>query len=118
MLETTPFKIRDNIKILAYGSKIGILEPLKRMVSGKAFEEPEDAYQTNEVKIINEEEQKIKDLKRIENFKSLITLYGFDINRTSFLLDSRKTSQLFLDYCEENHISIIDCRYWFESDGS
>ena len=50
MLVSTPFKIRDNIKILAYGSKIGILEPLKRMVTGKSFEETENAFQTNEVK--------------------------------------------------------------------
>ena len=32
MLASVPFKIRDHIKILSYGSKIGILEPLKRMV--------------------------------------------------------------------------------------
>jgi len=108
MLASTPFKIRDNIKILAYGSKIGILEPLKRMVSGKAFEEPENGYQTNEVKSIDEDHQKTIDLQRLENFKSLINLYGFDKNKSSILLDSRKTSQRFLDYCNVNNIAIID----------
>ncbi len=108
MLASTPFKIRDNIKILSYGSKIGILEPLKRMVSGRAFEEPENGYQTNEVNAIDEVEKKTIDLQRIENFKSLINLYGLDRRKTSILLDSRKTSQLFLDYCNENQISTID----------
>lgn len=108
MLASTPFKIRDNIKILSYGSKIGILEPLKRMVSGKAFEESESGYQTNEVKTIDKEEERTINLQRIENFKSLIKLYGFDKSKTSILLDSRKTSQLFLEYCHNNEIPVID----------
>jgi hypothetical protein len=93
---------------LAYGSKIGILEPIKRLVSGNAFKEPKNGYQTNEVKTINETEQKTIDLQRIENFKSLINAYGFDKSKTSILLDSRKTSQRFLDFCTENSIAIID----------
>ncbi|WP_179020574.1 hypothetical protein [Winogradskyella forsetii] len=108
LVNSTPFKIRDNIKILAYGSKIGILEPLKRLVSGKAFEEPENGYQTNEIEATDESEQKTIDLQRIENFKSLINLYGFDKNKTSLLLDSRKTSSRFLEYCKANQIAIID----------
>ena len=108
MLVSTPFKIRDNIKILAYGSKIGILEPLKRMVSGKVFEEPENAYKTNEMKTIDDAQQKTIDLQRIENFKSLINLYGFDKNKTTILLDLRKTSQRFIDYCIANNITYID----------
>jgi hypothetical protein len=108
MLESTPFKIRDNFKILAYGSKIGILEPLKRMISGKAFEDSENAYQTNELKTIDEKQQKTIDVQRIKNFKSLINLYGFDINKTAFLLDSRKTSQRFLDFCKEKNIVVVD----------
>jgi len=108
LVNSTPFKIRDNIKILAYGSKIGILEPLKRMVSGKAFEEPKNGYQTNEIEAIDESKQKTIDLQRIENFKSLINLYGFNKSKTSLLLDSRKTSSRFLKYCEANHINVID----------
>jgi hypothetical protein len=115
MLASTPFKIRDNIKILAYGSKIGILEPIKRLVSGKAFEEPKDGYQTNEIETVKETEQKTIDLQRIENFKSLIKRYGFDKSKTSILLDSRKTSQQFLDYCTSNDIVVIDFAANFKS---
>ncbi len=115
MLASTPFKIRDNIKILAYGSKIGILEPIKRLVSGNAFEEPKDGYQTNEIETITETEEKTIDLQRIENFKSLINSYGFDKRKTSILLDSRKTSQQFLDYCASNGIAVIDFATNFKS---
>ena len=108
LVNSTSFKIRDNIKILAYGSKIGVLEPLKRLVSGKAFEEPKNGYQTNEIKSMDEDKQKTIDLQRIEIFKSLVNLYGFDKSKTSILLDSRKTSQRFLDYCNTNAITIID----------
>lgn len=108
MLASTAFKIRDNIKILAYGSKIGILEPLKRMVSGKAFEETENAFQTNEIRTVDEDEQRTIDLQRIENFKSLINLYGFDKKKTTILLDLRKTSYRFIDYCKANDITYID----------
>ncbi len=108
MVASIPFKIRDNIKILAYGSKIGILEPLKRMVTGKAFEETKNAFQTNEVKTLDEEQERIIDLQRIENFKSLVNLYGFNKNKTTILLDLRKTSQRFVDYCIANNINYVD----------
>lgn len=109
MLNSTAFKIRDNIKILAYGSKIGILEPIKRMVSGKAFEDTKPkGYQTNEIETVDDEKQNLIDLQRIANFKSLIKLYGFNKKKTAILLDSRKTSQRFLDFCKQNNIVYID----------
>ena len=115
MLKSTPFKIRDNIKILAYGSKIGILEPLKRMVTGQAFEEPERGYQTNEIDAKKDAEEREKDLQRIATFKNLIELYGFDKSKTALLLDSTKTSKLFLEYCRENNIRYIDFADNFKS---
>ncbi|CAM4294223.1 hypothetical protein [Zobellia nedashkovskayae] len=115
MLSSTLFKIRDNIKLLAYGSKIGIVEPLKKLAQrGVAFNEPEKGYQTNELKDSEEEELK-RDQKRIENFKSLINLYGLDKSKTSLLLDSRKTSERFLDFCRNNGIRYIDFAPNFEA---
>ncbi|MGS0527560.1 hypothetical protein ACU8V7_22660 [Zobellia nedashkovskayae] len=115
MLSSTLFKIRDNIKLLAYGSKIGIVEPLKKLAQrGVAFNEPEKGYQTNELKDSEEEELK-RNQKRIENFKSLINLYGLDKSKTSLLLDSRKTSERFLDFCRNNGIRYIDFAPNFEA---
>ena len=108
MLRSTPFKIRDQIKILAYGSKIGVLEPLKRLVSGQAFENKNEGYETNKVTPYSIKEQRLKDLQRLENFKSLMRLYGFDKTKTTFLLDSRTTSDSFLAYCQQENIAYID----------
>ena len=110
MLSSTLFKIRDNIKLLSYGSKIGILEPFKKLAQGgKAFQKPEEGYQTN---TLNDEEEaakeKVKEKQRIDNFKSLIAQYGFDKNKTAILLDSRKTSPRFLEYLDNANIRYID----------
>jgi len=104
MLRSTVFRIRDNIKLLAYGSKIGIVDPLKNLVTGKAFqEENPKGYETNQI-VISEAKEK----EYLENFKSLIKLYGFDKCKTTILLDSRKTNDSFLEYCRQNDIKYLD----------
>jgi len=114
MLSSTLFKIRDNIKLLAYGSKIGILEPLKRLAQGgDAFDDTEQGYHTN--KMIDTEKDQEDDKKRIDNFKNLIDLYGFDKSKTTILLDSRKTSPAFLNFCTKNDIKYLDFSERFQN---
>ena len=109
MLRSTVFKIRDNIKLLAYGSKIGIVEPLKKLVTGKAFQESSEGFETNKITV-----PKKKDEEYLANFKSLVELYGFDKCKTTILLDSRKTSDSFLEYCRQNEIKYLDFAPAFE----
>lgn len=107
------FKLRNNIKLLSYGSKIGILGPLKNLAKGgDAFDDTEVAYKTNTIIEISEDEN--KDEKRIANFKNLINLYGFDKGKTAILLDSRVTSSRFLVFLEENGIRYIDFSHRFK----
>lgn len=105
MLSSTVFRIRDNIKLLAYGSKIGILEPIKKLFSSKGFKNNSNV------------DPNLYDLdgQYLENFRSLVQLYGFDKCKTTILLDSRKTSTLFLEYCEENNFRYIDFAPKFEN---
>ncbi|MBO0340506.1 MAG: hypothetical protein VX798_03360 [Bacteroidota bacterium] len=110
MLRSTVFKIRDNIKLLAYGSKIGIVDPIKNLITGKAFQDTEQGYETNKIEIPERKEKEY-----LENFKSLVSLYGFDKCKTTILLDSRKTSESFLEYCDENNIKYLDFAPTFES---
>ncbi|MBO0330198.1 hypothetical protein [[Muricauda] lutisoli] len=110
MLRSTVFKIRDNIKLLAYGSKIGIVDPIKNLITGKAFQDTEQGYETNKIEIPERKEEEY-----LENFKSLISLYGFDKCKTTILLDSRKTSESFLEYCDGNNIKYLDFAPTFES---
>ncbi|WP_136465456.1 hypothetical protein [Flagellimonas onchidii] len=115
MLSSMVFKIRDNIKLLAYGSKIGVLEPIKKLVGGQDFEDTTDDLEITKGKI---EESNISldlDQEYLKNFKSLVKLYGFAKCKTVILLDSRKTSKLFLDYCDDNGIQYIDFASTFES---
>lgn len=113
MLNSTVFKIRDNIKLLAYGSKIGILEPFKRMAQGKAFNKPEKGFKTNDIELSEEQKEK-EDKLRLENFKSLVELYGLDKSKTTILLDGRQTSKSFITYCTAEEIDIIDFSKAFE----
>jgi len=103
-LSSPIFKIRDNIKLLSYGSKIGILEPIKKLFAGSGFENNSDIDNTSG----NLDEQ------YLSNFKNLIAEYGFDSDKTSILLDSRTTSTTFLDYCYKNGFDIIDFSESFE----
>src|SRR5690606_42144284 len=66
---SSDLKIRDNIKLLSFTSKIGVLDPVKAFITGKAFtEENEGGYKTNEV---DQVEKKIKrDLKYLKDRKS------------------------------------------------
>lgn len=109
MLRSTVFKIRDNIKLLSYGSKIGIVDPIKKLVTGDAFQDKNQGYETNEVQTSPRREE-----RNLENFKNLISLYGLDKCKTTILLDSRKTSPSFLAYCEQNGIKYLDFAPTFE----
>lgn len=113
MLSSTVFKIRDNIKLLAYGSKIGILEPIKKIITGKSPPTSFNTYESNAT-YENLEERKKKDFTYLNNFKKLVDTYGFDKTKTTILLNSKKTSPVFLNYCNNNNIQIIDFFKAFE----
>ncbi|WP_420600864.1 hypothetical protein [Flagellimonas sp.] len=108
LLSSLPFKIRDNIKLLSYASGIGVLDPIKtffvkKLPERKAMtQNSDDGIQIAEK--ISAQEEKVL----LENFKDLITLYGFDKTKTSILLDKRETGDRFLAYCNQNDINIID----------
>ncbi len=115
MLSSTVFKIRDNVKLLAYGSKVGILEPIKKLVTGQAFQNTTEAYENNTVDVDQSKAAQRKEQEYLENFKSLVNLYGYDKSKTTILLDSRKTKASFLAYCNENGFKYIDFAPTFES---
>ncbi len=109
MLSSPLFQLRDHIKLLAYSSKIGIIEPLKKLAQGgDAFDDTQEGYKTNTLEKETADEKRKRDDERIANFQSLIDLYGFDKSKTAILLDSRKTPPRFLNYLREHHIHYID----------
>lgn len=111
LLSSALFKIRDNIKLLAYGSKIGILEPIKKLLTGNETKATPTFNEDPVSMTVSSYDQKTY----LDNFKNLVSLYGFDNCKTSILLDSRKTPRGFLTYLEEQHYEYIDYASTFEA---
>ncbi len=102
LLSSPLFKIRDNFKLLSYCTKIGLLDPVKDLAI-QLTDKNKSNSNKNEKSI-----QQEKDSVFLDNFKKLISFYGFDKNKSFFLLNSSDTPLGFLDYCKLNGINIID----------
>tara|TARA_R110002049_G_scaffold253508_3_gene428875 strand:- start:1673 stop:2668 length:996 start_codon:yes stop_codon:yes gene_type:complete len=98
-------RIKKKIKLLSYLDGIGALEPFRNLKT-KLFSLGKRS--NNKTTIIKSDENTARDLKYLENFKKLIQTYGFNKNKTAILLDSNKTSQLFLDYSNSQGYTVID----------
>nr|WP_297785771.1 hypothetical protein [uncultured Allomuricauda sp.] len=103
-LNSIPFKIRDNIKLLYYASQIGFLDPVKNLMTEK-----QDAKKAS-----NTEQETALDSLYIGNFDELLKVYPINTTKTSILLDKRNTSPKFLEHCTEKGIDIIDFGSEFE----
>lgn len=104
LLNSTTFKIRDNIKLLYYASQIGFLDPIKNLITGRQdTQSPSDQKQEDSM-----------DSLYISNFDQLLAKYPINKSKTSLLLDKRKTSLKFLEHCKKNGIDVIDFGSKFE----
>lgn len=96
------FKLKDKIKLLAYAEGIGIVESIKKLkdnVLGK--ENIEREY-------IDDHASEEDTAKYLKHFKTLANTYNIDKTKTVFLLDKKKTSPLFLDYCNTTGLKYLD----------
>jgi hypothetical protein len=108
LLSSPLFKIRDQFKLLSYASMIGAVDPIKHLaidIINRTKAQPKKS----------EQEEANKDSIYLENFKKLVATYGFDKKKVSFLLNSKTTSPLFLEYCNSNDYQIIDFADAFEN---
>jgi hypothetical protein len=109
----TTSKIKNKIKLLTYIDNIGIMDHIKTFKSNLLNLGKSNNNKNNS--ILNSQNIKnIRNLKYLENFKKLIKTYGFDKNKTAFLMDSRKTSKSFLNYCDSMQYDYIDFGKAFE----
>ncbi|XCF05122.1 hypothetical protein ABI125_10340 [Tamlana crocina] len=96
------YKIKDNIKLLTYAQNIGVFRAflrLKNTLTGHSNEERE--YVDDHA---SEEDTKTY----LENFKTLTSTFPVDKNKTIFLLNSEKTSDLFLKHCDSIGYKYLD----------
>ncbi|NAY90589.1 hypothetical protein GTQ34_01545 [Muricauda sp. JGD-17] len=108
-LNSTIFKVRDNIKLVYYASEIGFLDPIKNILIGN-----QDAQEKPKHEKADQNGQHEKDSIYISNFEKLLKKYPIDRSKTSLLLDKRHTSQAFLANCTQKGIDVIDFGMWFE----
>lgn len=105
-LESTAFKAMRQIKLLVYLQNIGAFdaprEIVRNLLSGN---DPVTVNKTAEELELQEAQVQ---QQRFENFKRLVTTYGFDKERFVFLIDASKTPQLLLDYLHEQGYHYID----------
>lgn len=105
---STTFLIRDKIKLTTYAERIGVFgsfSDLKDKILGKPSLEPE----------FDKENASNSDIqKSLDNFKTLIETFGIDKTKTCFLLDKKKTSKSFLQYCKKMGYNYLDFGNEFE----
>lgn len=108
-LQSPLYKAIRNIKLLVYLQTIGAFDGPREFINKilAVISKP-----NGDPKIHSHEDalQIRKDLEQtyINNFKTLITTYGYDKTRFTFLLDASITSPEFLNYLQENHFKYID----------
>lgn len=100
--ETPPYSLIKKCKLIIYLQSIGAIDSFKNFILGQR------EMNTYKIKKVSEEENQIKSRKYIKNFKSLVSLYGFNKKIYVLLLDSNITSKFFLDYLDENNFKYID----------
>ena len=106
-------KLRNHSKLLTYLRQLGILNSLKSFLTTntKKLLFKNEIQQENSIAV---DDPKFS-LQRIANFKKLMKTYNFQKNKMTLLLDSRFTNTMFLDFCKENNIKIIDFKQPFQS---
>ena len=106
-LNSTIFKVRNNIKLVYYASEIGFLDPVKNL-----FLQKQDVQEISNNENTTQSAEKDRDSFYIANFEKLLKNYPIDKSKTSLLLDKRFTSPAFIEHCDANGIDIIDFGPW------
>lgn len=105
-LESPLYKNLRKIKILTYAQSIGLLDPIRNAISHILNLSAKKTTSTT-----TQHKQHIEaeaHAKYIENFKTLITRYGYDKDRFILVLDTAKTPQIFLNYLKRYNFDYVD----------
>ena len=112
-LNATYYKIKNSSKLLVYLANLGLLSEFTAYVKEKINNVV--GNNNSSISSYDVKSQKTLDQERIFNFKSLINHYGFDKEKYLLLLDTRKISHRFIDFCSDNEIEYIDLAHSFEN---
>ncbi|MEL0456421.1 hypothetical protein WJN01_09295 [Flavobacteriaceae bacterium SZ-1-7] len=106
---TFKFQIKRYIKLLKYSNAIGLFDVVKNMI----YRNKPKGHQKVEKEKVDENALA---MEYIDNFKAVVNRYGFNKEKNTFLLDKRKTSPLFIDYCDKMGYKYLDFGPAFEKE--
>lgn len=103
---TVVFPLLRKSKLLKYMLDIGIVDPIKKTLR--------DFNIAGKKPYVPQENKQNLDSIYLSNFIDLYSMYDIDKSKSTFLLDSRETAQIFLDYLNKEGIDYIDYGVVFE----
>lgn len=114
-LESPINKLLKKSKLIVYSKSIGLLDPPKKLINQllTIFKTRKPAVMINAEEIENRKSK--LEQQYLENFKNLVGTYGYDKKRFTLLLDTRTTSQNFINYLNKNGFMYIDFSTSFEN---
>ncbi len=108
-LESPLYKNLRKIKILTYAQSIGLLDPVREAITKLlAFRSAQKTVNNT----LSEAEKKDialeKHKKYLENFKHLLSEYGYDKTKFILFLDESETPKIFTTYLKTNGFKYLD----------
>ncbi|MEP1488265.1 MAG: hypothetical protein ABJK28_07535 [Algibacter sp.] len=112
------FPLFRHSKLVVYLLNIGATKSLKKLYRGVM--DLKNVVSKKELKPSTNKGSSKKDVHHLylENFKKIITKYGFDKSKITLLLDSKKTDLLFVNYLNQTQINYIDYSITFDRENS
>lgn len=107
------FMMLRKSKLLEYAINIGVMDPVKELM-GDIREMAKPKEPRTEKAPLND---KVLEANRIKNFDALVERYGFDVDKSAILLDSRITPTAFIEHLRDLDIDVIDFASTFEESG-
>lgn len=102
-LESPVNRMLKKSKLLVYFAEIGVLDPVRNMVRDiRTIGSIAQKGEVQEAKTVD------RDSIYLDNFKNLVSLYGYDREKTVLLIEQEVTSQLFLDYLDNMGYPYLD----------
>lgn len=114
-LESPTNKLLKKSKLLVYTKNIGVFTALRQLPQRIISIIYGSSKSTTKKSAKSSTSQHKKDKKYLDNFKSLISKYGYDKDRFVLLLDAHKTSPLFLSFLKDEQFEYIDFSKAFDA---
>ncbi len=106
-LESPKVRLMQKSKLLVYLKNIGVVDAIQIKLNSIVFS-IKNLGKEHKTRVLVKDKSVSLDEKYIENFKTLIKIYGFDKSKSALMLDSTVTPKVFIDFLDKNDYEYID----------